>query len=233
MKNSLRELYVRFNYNEETGFICNVPSFNANVHMSIGFDNKRKEFNIHFTDDNIKEEGKERRTFILIMSAFRFFLMVKRLVILHNCIHLEFIKKSKINPGKLKKNGFMIFHLPDSILETKLLHITRQGKHVKIRKNIDFTVLVDGFQSVTNIFLYSNKSFQAYKWKGEHLSFQGIIFKSNISEKLYFVPKKKYNKFLNQGAIDFYNYINRYPTPETLEFRKIAFNNLKHPYLNK
>lgn len=78
MDNSLRELYIRYNYNEEKGFIVNIPSFKENIHLSIGFDNKRKEFNIHFTDDNIHEEGAKRKKFILVMSAFRFFLFLNK-----------------------------------------------------------------------------------------------------------------------------------------------------------
>lgn len=233
MDNSLRELFVRFNYNEETGFICNVPSFKTNVHMSIGFDNKRKEFNIHFTDDNIKEVDAKRRIFILVMSAFRFFLLLNRFNSLYEFRHLKMIRNSEINLGKLKKHGIMFFHLPDSIVESKLLHLTNKGKKIGIRKNVDLNAMTDGFLPITEIYSYTDTFFQAYKWKGEHLSFQGIIFKANSSGKLYFVPKKKYNRFLKHSAIEVYNYLNKYPTPETLEFQKIAFDNLKHPYLNK
>lgn len=233
MDKTFRNFFVRYNYNDEKGFVCNIPTLKEKVHLTIGFDKLRKEFNIHFTDDNIHEKGQKRRSYILTMSAFRFFLFSKRFEKYQNYNHLKLIKESKINLGKLKKNGFMIFHLPDSILETKLLHITRKGKEIRFRKNIDLDALADGFHPVTDINLYNSTFFQAYKWKDEHLSFQGIIFKPKVSDKLYFVPKKKYNRFLKQNAIDCYNYINEYPTFETLEFCKIAYNNLKHPYLNK
>ncbi|WP_143036885.1 hypothetical protein [Aequorivita viscosa] len=127
----------------------------------------------------------------------------------------------------------MFFHVPDSIVESKLLHLKGRGKRIKIRENVDLNAMADGFLPITEIHSCTDSFFQAYKWKGEHLSFQGIIFKTNSSRKLYFVPKKKYNRFLKHSAIVVYNYLNKYPTPETLEFRKIAFENLKHPYLNK
>ncbi|WP_026451441.1 hypothetical protein [Aequorivita capsosiphonis] len=230
MDKNFRNFFIRYNYNDEKGFTCQIPTSEKNVHLSIAFNNKSKEFNIHFTDDNIKKSGAKRYNFILVMSAFRFFLLINRFEKLYDFNHLKVIRESKTSLGKLKKNGFMIFHLPVSVLETKLLHISQQGKKIRFRKNSDLNALADGFHPVTNIHSYNTTIFQAYKWKGEHLSFQGIIFKPNISGKLYFVPKKKYNRFLKQSAIAFYNYINKYPTPETLEFRKIAFDNLKHPY---
>lgn len=233
MNNSFKGCYARYNYSEEKGIICNLPTFKENIHLTIGFNNKRKEFNIHFTDDNIKEVGAKRRIFILVMSAFRFFLLLNRFNSLYEFRHLKMISDSEINLGKLKKHGIMFFHLPDSIVESKLLHLTNKGKKIGIRNNVDLNAMTDGFLPITEIYSYTNTFFQAYKWKGEHLSFQGIIFKVSSSNKLYFVPKKKYNRFLKHSAIDIYNYLNKYPTPETLEFRKIAFNNLKHPYLNK
>jgi hypothetical protein len=233
MKNSFKGCYARYNYTGEKGVICNLPAFKKGIHLTIGFNNERKEFNIHFTDDNIKEVGSIRRKFILVMSSFRFFLLINRFEKLYNFRHLKMISDSEINLGKLKRQGIMFFHLPDSIVESKLLHLTKKGRKISIRDNVDLNAMADGFLPITEIHSCTDTFFQAYKWKGEHLSFQGIIFKANSSGKLYFVPKKKYNRLLKQNAIDIYNYLNKYPTPETLEFRKIAFNNLKHPYLNK
>lgn len=233
MKNTFKGCYARFNYTEEKGVICNLPTFKENIHLTISFDNKRKEFNIHFTDDDIKEVGAKRRKFILVLSTFRFFLLVNRFYRLYELRHIKMISDSEINLGKLKKHDIMFFHLPDSIAESKLLHLTKKGRKISIRDNVDLNAMVHGFLPITEIHSCTDSFFQAYKWKGEHLSFQGIIFKANSSGKLYFVTKKKYNRLLKQNAIDIYNYLNKYPTPETLEFRKIAFNNLKHPYLNK
>lgn len=231
MKNTFKGCYARFNYTEEKGVICNLPTFKENIHLTIGFDNKRKEFNIHFTDDNVKEAGAKKREFILVMSSFRFFLLLNRFNTLYEFRHLKMIRDSEINLGKLKKHGIMFFHLPDSIVESELLHLTKKGKKIKVRDNLDLNALADGFLPITEIHSCTDFFFQAYKWKGEHLSFQGIIFKASSSNKLYFVPKKKYNRFLKHSAIEVYNYLNKYPTPETLEFRNIAFDNLKHPYL--
>ncbi len=233
MKISFKGCYARYNYTEEKGVICNLPTFEKNIHLTIGYSNRRKEFNLHFTDDNIKEVGSIRRKFILVMSSFRFFLLINRFEKLYNFRHLKMISDSEINLGKLKRQGIMFFHLPDSIVESKLLHLTKKGKKIGIRDNVDLNAMADGFQPIAEILGYTDTFFQAYKWKGEHLSFQGIIFKTNSSNKLYFVPKKKYKRFLKESVIDIYNYLNKYPTPETLEFRKNAFNNLKHPYLNK
>lgn len=74
MIDELKELYLSFNYTDEKGFIFNAPTSKKGEHISIGFDNKRKEFNIHFTDDSINESGAKRRNYIFAMSAFRFFL---------------------------------------------------------------------------------------------------------------------------------------------------------------
>lgn len=233
MKNSFKGCYARYNYTEEKGVICNLPTFKENIHLTIGFDNKRKEFNIHFTDENVREDGAKKREFILVMSSFRFFLLLYRFYSPYEFRYLKMIRNSEINLGKLKKHGIMFFHLPDSIVESKLLHLKGRGKRMKIRENVDLNAMADGFLPITEIHSCTDSFFQAYKWKGEHLSFQGIIFKANSSGKLYLVPKKKYNRFLKHSAIYIYNYLNKYPTPETLKFREIAFDNLKHPYLNK
>ncbi len=105
------------------------------------------------------------------------------------------IRDSEINLGKLKKHGFMFFHLPDSIVESKLLHLKGRGKRIKIRESVDLNAMADGFLPITEIHSCTDSFFQAYKWKGEYLSFQGIIFKTNSSGRLYFVPKKNTTDF--------------------------------------
>jgi hypothetical protein len=77
MIEDLKELYIRFNYSEEKGFIFNAPTLKKGEHISIGFDNKRKQFNVHFTDDNLNQSGAKRRNFIFVISAFRFFSVFK------------------------------------------------------------------------------------------------------------------------------------------------------------
>ncbi|NCP60031.1 MAG: hypothetical protein GW839_06995 [Flavobacteriales bacterium] len=232
MNETLRKLYAYFNYNEEKGFICTVPTFKENVHLSIGFDNIRKEFNVHFTDDNIKEVGAIRKDYILVMSAFRFLLFINRFVAFYNFNNRILLKSSKTNLGKLKKHDFMIFSLDDESVGNKLLDIKSNGKRWKFRKNIDSELFADGFHPVSQIHDIKGSFFQAYKWKGEHLSYQGIIFQSNSNKSLYYIPKKKYNRFIKLNAIGIYNYINNYPTESTLKFRQLMFEKLKHPYLD-
>ena len=44
---------------------------------------------------------------------------------------------------------------------------------------------------------------------------------------------RKFNRFAKNMAIAMYNYLNAYPTEETLPFRQLMFERLKHPYMNK
>ena len=104
----LRKLYLRFNYTDEKGFIFNAPTLKEGEHISIGFDNKKRQFNVHFTDDTINELGAKRRNYIFTISAFRFFLFLKRFDIFYNQSIINLLFMSKTNLGKLKKNKIII-----------------------------------------------------------------------------------------------------------------------------
>ncbi|WP_418603579.1 hypothetical protein [Hwangdonia sp.] len=108
MFDELKFFYLRFNYSDEKGFILNVPSLTKGEHLSIGFDNKKRQFNVHFTDDTINEAGAKRRNYIFTLSAFRFFLFLKRFELLYSQSMINLLLTSKINLGKLKKHKLII-----------------------------------------------------------------------------------------------------------------------------
>ncbi|MTE25948.1 hypothetical protein [Winogradskyella ouciana] len=234
MVEDLKKLFLRFNYSDENGFIVNAPTLNEGEHLSIGFDNKRKEFNIHFTDDNINEPGAKRRNFIFTMSAFRFFLFLNRFDTFYKHSIVNLILSSKTNLGKLKKHKFIVntFVTSDEA-EDKLIHKRKNGRHWKFRKNFDFDLIVDNFKYLEQEDLSSNKMLLAYKYSKGNLSLQGFIYNFEHLTGIYFIPIKKYNRFAKNIAIAMYNYLNTYPTEETLPFRQLMYERLKHPYLSK
>ena len=234
MIDDLKKLFLRFNYTDEKGFILNVPSLNNGEHLTLGFDNKRKEFNIHFTNDNITVPGAKRREFIFAMSAFRFFLFLKRFEVFYNQSIVNLILSSKTNLGKLKKHKFIVNTFVTSVeAEDKLIHKRKNGKHWKLRENFDWNLIADNFKYLEKSDLNSDKVLIAYRFNKGHLTLQGFIYNFEHLKGVYFIPIRKYNRFAKYMAIAMYNYLNAYPTEETLPFRQLMFERLKHPYLNK
>lgn len=233
MIDELRKLYLRFNYTDEKGFIFNAPTSKNGEHISIGFDNKRKEFNVHFTDDTIKEPGSKRRTFFFVMSAFRFFLFLRRFEMLYTQSMINLVFTSKINLGKLKKHKFIInTFFTSAEAEDKLIHKKKNGKYWKFRKDIDLDSIIENYKYIEASDLSDNSFNYAYKFKNNSLIVQGIIFNFEKLNGIYFVPIKKWNQFMRHMAIAMYNHLNTYPTRETLPFRELMFERLKHPYIN-
>ena len=234
MIDDLKKLYLRFNYTDENGFIFNAPTLKEGEHLSIGFDNKRKEFNIHFTNDTINEPGAKRRDFIFVISAFRFFLFLKRFDVFYNQSILNLIIASKTNLGKLKKYKFILNTITTSEeVEDKLIHKKKNGRYWKFRKNLDLDLIAENFKYIDEVDLSNNSFYLAYKLKNNNLVLQGILYKFKHLNGLYFIPIKKYNRFTKHMAIAMYNYFNAYPTEETLPFRQLMYERLKHPYLDK
>lgn len=233
MIEELRKLYLRFNYTDENGFIFNAPTSKKGEHISIGFDNKRKEFNVHFTDDTIKEPGAERRTFFFVISAFRFFLFLRRFEMLYTQSIFNVVFTSKTNLGKLKKHKFIIntFFTSDEA-EDKLIAKKKNGKYWKFRQDIELNSIIENYKYVDALDLSGNSFNYAFKFKNNSLLVQGIIFNFEQLNGIYFVPIKKWNRFMSHMAIAMYNHFNTYPTKETLPFRQSMYERLKHPYLN-
>lgn len=234
MIDELREPYLRFNYTDEKGFIFNVPSLKKGEHLSIGFDNKRKEFNIHFTDDTVIEVGAKRRNYIFSLSAFRFFLFLKRFELFYNQSILNLVLSSKTNFGKLKKYKLIInTFITSEEAEDKLIHKRKNGKHWKFRESFNVDDILENYKYIEESDLSGNSFHFAYKFKKNNLSVEGIIYKFENLNSIYFIPIKKWNRFLRQMAIAMYNCFNTYPTEETLPFRQLMYERLKHPYSNK
>jgi len=233
MIDELKKLYLRFNYTDKKGFIFNAPTFKNGEHISIGLDNKRKEFNVHFTDDNIKESGAKRRNFIFTISSFRFFLFLKRFELFYSQSILNLIFTSKTNLGKLNKHKFIInTFIGSDEAEDKLIHKKKNGKYWRFRENFDIDNILENYKYIEESDLSGNSFHYVYKFKNNHLLVQGIIFNFEKLNGVYFIPIKKWNRFIKNMAIAMYNNFNSYPTEETLPFRQIMYERLKHPYLD-
>jgi len=233
MMDELKQLYLRFNYTDEKGFIFNAPTLKKGEHISIGFDNKRKEFNVHFTDDTMKEPGAKRRTFFFVISAFRFFLFLRRFELFYNQNILNLVLSSKTNFGKLKKHKLIInTFITSDEAEDKLIHKRKNGKYWKFREDFDFDNILENYKYIEESDLSNNSFHYAYKFKNNNLSLQGIIYKFENLNGIFFIPIKKWNRFMRHMTIGMYNYFNTYPTEETLPFRQLMFERLKHPYLS-
>lgn len=233
MIDELKKLYLLFNYTDENGFIFSAPTSKKGEHISIGFDNKRKEFNVHFTDDTIKEFGTKRRNFIFTMSAFRFFLFLNRFELFCNKSIINLVFTSKTNLGKLKKHKFIINTFIDSDKAgDKLIQKKKNGKYWKFRKYFDLDNILENYKYVEETDFSGNSFHLAYKFKNNQLLVQGIIFYFEKLNGIYFVPIKKWNRFMRNMAVAMYNYFNDYPTEETLPLRQFMYERLKHPFLN-
>ncbi|WP_159296167.1 hypothetical protein [Tenacibaculum maritimum] len=182
----------------------------------------------------MNEPGTKRRNFIFTMPAFRFFLFLYRFEKINKQNIIKLILSSKTNLGKLKKHKFIInaFLVSDEI-ENHLIRSRKKGKHLKFRENFDFNLVADSFKFLEEADLPPDKFLLAYKLNKGNLSLQGFIYKFNHLGGLYFVPLKKYNNFTKLMSIAIYNYLNSYPTEETLPFRKLMYEGLKHRYPNK
>ncbi|MBB3123792.1 hypothetical protein FHS04_001295 [Mesoflavibacter sabulilitoris] len=230
MIDEFKNFYARFNYNEANGFICTLPTGKQKEHLSIGFDNKRKEFNIHFTDDSIIEKGVKRRNFIFVISAFRFFLIIRRIELFYLSSFLNLVLSSKINLGRLKKHKLMIYNIEDSIdVRNKLFEVTKNGKKWKFNSNLNTSFFTDSLEPISNLTKLKNDFTTVYKWKKQQLSLQGFILKLDDVKGLYFIPLKKLNQYNRRITINIYNYLNSYPSESTLELRKILYDRLKNP----
>jgi len=233
MIDELKKLYLRFNYTDKKGFIFNAPTLKDGEHLSIGFDNKRKEFNVHFTDDTINEPDAKRRNFIFVISAFRFFLFLRRFEVLYNQAMVNLFLNSKTNIGKLKRHKFIINTFINSDeAENKLIHKRKNGKHWKFRENFDLDYILENYKYIEESDITNNNFQFVYKFKNNHLSLQGIAYKIENFIGIYFIPIKKWNRVMRYMTISMYNYLNTYPTKETLPFRQLMYERLKHPYLN-
>jgi hypothetical protein len=146
---------------------------------------------------------------------------------------VNLVLTSKTNLGKLKKHKLIINTLGNSSdLQEKMIITKKRGKHWKIREDFDFDLITDNFKYIGDVEMVNNSFYFAYKMKRSSLSLQGIIYKFENVNGIYFIPIKKYNRFTKYMAIAMYNHFNKYPTKETLPFRKLLYERLKHPYQN-
>jgi hypothetical protein len=230
MFEDLKSLYIWISSSQDKGFIVTVPTFDQGIHLTIGFDNRRKEFNIHLTNDNIKDPGAKRRDFLLVLPSFRFFLMMFRLTefLQSNLLYLIFSNRS--NLGKMKKHNFILIPVEnENIQQDDIFKITKKGRKCKPKMNVDPSLFLDNLKYATEYEKLPKSSYIAYKMKGSHLSMQGIIFNFPKMHRMYFVPIKQYNRNSRNFLITFYNYLNYYPTKENLPFRKFLYKRLANP----
>lgn len=229
MFEEFKSLFIWMSNSEEKGFLFTVPTFEEGIHLSIGFDQKRKEFNIHFTNDNINEPGAKRRDFILVIPSFRFFLMMYRFTDFMKVNLLNLILRNRSNLGKLKKYNFILMPLEnENIEQTDIFKITKNGRKWKPRTDINPSIFTDNLKYAADFKTLQKSGYIAYKLKGSHLSMQGIIFNFPEFQRMFFVPIKQYNKQGRQLLVSIYNYLNYYPTKENLPFRELLYKRLSN-----
>jgi hypothetical protein len=165
---------------------------------------------------------------------FVFSCFLKRFEVLYNQSIVNLILSSKTNLGKLKKHKLIVnTFVTSNEAEDKLIHKRKNGKHWKFRENFDWNLISYNFKYLEKSDLNSDIVLIAYRFNKGHLRLQGFIYKFEHLKSIYFIPIGKYNRFARYMAIAMYNYLNTYPTEETLPFRQLMFERLKHPYLHK
>lgn len=229
MLEGLKSLFIWMSNNNEKGFIFTVPTFDKGIHLSIGFDKKRNEFNIHYTNDNIKETGKDRRKNLLVIPSFRFFLMLYRLEKIINIIIADLVFKNRCNLGKIKKHNFILMPLEhENIKQRDIFKITKNGRKWKTKQDLEPSSYLEYSKEVSSIEKLTESSYIAFKYKGSHLSVQGFILNFPEFQRIFFIPKKQFNKHNRRLIRIIYNYLNHYPTKENLAFRELLYNRLSN-----
>ncbi|HET8838706.1 MAG TPA: hypothetical protein VFM82_06895 [Flavobacteriaceae bacterium] len=226
MKNKIPSFFVRTNISEK-GFIVNLPSLNLNEHLTIGFDKKRNNFNIHFTKDASLPKHEKRHNFILVLSSFRFLLLLKRLETFQNSLIPAFLQKIKANPFDFSDKSYCFMRELTEKEQKTLLTFKKKRSYFKLKK-MPGPEFIDFFMDHSEISQYKNGFFTVFYLKNDQLQHKGFLFKFEKFTDFYFVTPVMLEELGLRLLIYLYNYLNTYPDLNTLKFRKILYNRLNN-----
>ena len=113
-----------------------------------------------------------------------------------------------INLGKLKHLNMILFPLDFKEDEKKILvEITKGGKKIKMKKEIDIDAFSEVFKSPDEIIEESESAFWVYSTKRGSIKRKGMIMRQHgnkSSRKFYFISNKNFHAFNKFNSIMLY-----------------------------
>lgn len=186
-------------------------SFGENgIHYTLMYVAHKKAFDFHKKDDNIKDiDNINPYEPFFEMSSFKFFRFLQKNAIVQEYLLKEFIVKSKINLGKLKKNNCWLVELENVNFSQDLYKTERKGRMLKSNKKFKFDSMITEMEflhpdEIKNI---NCNIFSVVKYRNGITTFEGFIYR--INGKLYFWNKKNINQLMKLTIVSNYNLLSQ------------------------
>lgn len=186
-------------------------SFGENgIHYTLMYVAHKKAFDFHKKDDNIKDiDNINPYEPFFEMSSFKFFRFLRKNAIVQEYLLKEFIVKSKINLGKLKKNNCWLVELENVNFSQDVYKTVRKGRMLKSNKKFKFDSMITEMEflhpdEIKNI---NCNIFSVVKYRNGITTFEGFIYR--INGKLYFWNKKNINQLMKLTLVSNYNLLSQ------------------------
>ena len=186
-------------------------SFGENgIHFTLMYVAHKKAFDFHKKDDNIKDiDNINPYEPFFEMSSFKFFRFLRKNAIVQEYLLKEFIVKSKINLGKLKKNNCWLVELENVNFSQDVYKTERKGRMLKSNKKFKFDSMITEMEflhpdEIKNI---NCNFFSVVKYRNGITTFEGFIYR--INGKLYFWNKKNINQLMKLTIVSNYNLLSQ------------------------
>ena len=186
-------------------------SFGENgIHYTLMYVAHKKAFDFHKKDDNVKDIDKiNPYEPFFEMSSFKFFRFLRKNAIVQEYLLKEFIVKSKINLGKLKKNNCWLVELENVNFSQDVYKTERKGRMLKSNKKFKFDSMITEMEflhpdEIKNI---NCNIFSVVKYRNGITTFEGFIYR--INGKLYFWNKKNINQLMKLTLVSNYNLLSQ------------------------
>ena len=186
-------------------------SFGENgIHFTLMYVAHKKAFDFHKKDDNIKDiDNINPYEPFFEMSSFKFFRFLRKNAIVQEYLLKEFIVKSKINLGKLKKNNCWLVELENVNFSQDVYKTERKGRMLKSNKKFKFDSMITEMEflhpdEIKNI---NCNFFSVVKYRNGITTFEGFIYR--INGKLYFWNKKNINQLMKLTLVSNYNLLSQ------------------------
>lgn len=186
-------------------------SFGENgIHFTLMYVAHKKAFDFHKKDDNVKDiDNINPYEPFFEMSSFKFFRFLRKNAIVQEYLLKEFIVKSKINLGKLKKNNCWLVELENVNFSQDVYKTERKGRMLKSNKKFKFDSMITEMEflhpdEIKNI---NCNFFSVVKYRNGITTFEGFIYR--INGKLYFWNKKNINQLMKLTIVSNYNLLSQ------------------------
>ena len=180
------------------------------IHYTLMYVAHKKAFDFHKKDDNVKDiYNINPYEPFFEMSSFKFFRFLRKNAIVQEYLLKEFIVKSKINLGKLKKNNCWLVELENVNFSQDVYKTERKGRMLKSNKKFKFDSMITEMEflhpdEIKNI---NCNFFSVVKYRNGITTFEGFIYR--INGKLYFWNKKNINQLMKLTIVSNYNLLSQ------------------------